>query len=99
MSPACLPADTKTTYAGKVATVTGWGTLKSGGNQPTILQEVDVTVTTKAVCLKAYYGRGITKHMLCAMASGKDSCQGDSGGPLVLPENGRQALVRFHRFP
>jgi trypsin len=98
VSPACLPADTKTTYEGKVATVTGWGTLKSGGNQPTILQEVDVPVITNAACLKAYLGLGITKHMLCAKAEGKDSCQGDSGGPLIVPENGRQALVRFRRF-
>merc|ERR1711910_285720 len=46
VSPACLPADLSATYAGVLATVTGWGTLSSGGNQPTALQEVDVTVTT-----------------------------------------------------
>merc|ERR1712002_1324866 len=39
--PACLPATTDKTYAGELATVTGWGTLSSGGNQPTVLMEVD----------------------------------------------------------
>ena len=53
VSPACLPADLSATYAGVHATVTGWGTLSSGGNQPTALQEVDVTVTTNAVCNQA----------------------------------------------
>ena len=52
--PACLPWDTSKTYAGEKVTVTGWGTLTSNGNQPTSLQEVDVTVTTNDVCNKAY---------------------------------------------
>ena len=52
--PACLPWDTSKTYAGEKVTVTGWGTLTSGGNQPTSLQEVDVTVSTNAVCSQAY---------------------------------------------
>ena len=91
--PACLPAQTNPapTYVGQVATVTGWGTLSSGGAQPTVLQEVNVTVTTNSACNSAY--GTITDMMLCASAPGKDSCQGDSGGPLVLQENGRQALV------
>ena len=92
VSPACLPADLSATYAGVLATVTGWGTLSSGGSQPTTLQEVEVTVTTNAQCNSAY--GSITSNMVCAADSGKDSCQGDSGGPLIAPENGRHALVR-----
>merc|ERR1719330_1121874 len=46
VSPACLPADLSATFTGVLATVTGWGTLSSGGSQPTVLQEVDVTVTS-----------------------------------------------------
>jgi len=91
VSPACLPADLSNTFAGVLATVTGWGTLSSGGSQPTVLQEVDVTVTTNAVCNNAY--GSITANMICAADSGKDSCQGDSGGPMIAPENGRQALI------
>ena len=37
-APACLPAETVQMYTGQVATVTGWGTLSPGGNQPAILQ-------------------------------------------------------------
>ena len=38
VAPACLPADTVQMYTGQAATVTGWGTLSPGGNQPTTLQ-------------------------------------------------------------
>ena len=38
----------------QVATVSGWGTLSSGGSQPSSLQEVEVTVTTNAQCSLAY---------------------------------------------
>ena len=98
VSPACLPADASATYAGVLATVTGWGTMKAGygapgGKQPTKLREVDVTVGTNEWCNQKY-GYGITNNMICASDEGKDSCQGDSGGPLIAPENGRQALVR-----
>jgi len=92
ISPICLPSDTSKDYAGQVATVSGWGTLSSGGNQPTVLMEVDVTVTTNTFC-KSVYGAGITDINICAMDSGKDSCQGDSGGPLIIQENGRYALI------
>jgi len=91
VSPACLPADLSNNFAGVLATVTGWGDLKSGGSQPTVLQEVDVTVTTNTECNNAY--GSITANMICAADAGKDSCQGDSGGPMIAPENGRQALI------
>merc|ERR1712051_921647 len=93
VSPACLPADLSNTFAGVLATVTGWETLSSGGNQPTVLQEVDVTVTTNTACENAYGSSMITANMIFAADSGKDSCQGDSGGPMIAPENGRQALI------
>ena len=54
VSPACLPSDRAQTWAGQVATVSGWGTLSSGGNQPATLQEVDVTVQTNAQCAQVY---------------------------------------------
>ena len=39
VSPVCLPS-ASTNYDARVATVTGWGTLSSGGSQPNILQKV-----------------------------------------------------------
>jgi len=92
VSPACLPSDASQDYAGQLATVTGWGTLESGGNQPEALNEVEVTVQTNDQCNSAY-GGDITSNMICAADAGKDSCQGDSGGPMVVPENGRYALA------
>jgi len=74
-----------------LATVTGWGTLTSGGSQPNVLQEVDVTVLSNAVCQNSY--GEISDVHVCAADDGKDSCQGDSGGPLIAPENGRYALI------
>ena len=79
VAPACLPADNSRDFAGSVATVTGWGKLRSGGDSPRILQEVDLDVMANAEC-KGAYGSGITGEMICASRKGKDSCQGDSGG-------------------
>merc|ERR1712240_666348 len=83
VAPACLPADNSKDFAGEMATVSGWGTLSSGGNQPTVLNEVDVTVQSNAQCQTAY-GSSITSNMICAADAGKDACQGDSGGPLSV---------------
>merc|ERR1719228_259670 len=95
--PVCLPSDTTKTYEGEVATVTGWGTLSSGGSQPDVLMEVDVTVTTNDFCNGVYDGDINSLH-ICAMDAGKDSCQGDSGGPLIVKENGRWTLVGVVSF-
>ena len=64
------------------AVASGWGTLKSGGQQPDILQKVTVKVLENNKC-GHYAPSEITANMMCAGEEGKDSCQGDSGGPLV----------------
>ena len=89
--PACLPDSTKN-YDNVAATVTGWGTLSSGGSQPSVLYEVDLRTQSNAQCTSsatAYSRSDITSNMICASNPGKDSCQGDSGGPLVTLENNR----------
>merc|ERR1719480_327279 len=96
IAPACMPSYVDQDFAGMVATVSGWGTLTSGGNQPTVLHSVDVTVTTNAECQQAY-GSNIGDMNICAADSGKDSCQGDSGGPLVMIENGPAPQCGCHR--
>lgn len=97
--PACLP-DSAETYDGVTATVTGWGTLKSDGSQPTILQEVDVPVVSTADCRKVYGTSGITNNMLCAgtATGGEDSCQGDSGGPLIARDGANYELIGVVSF-
>merc|ERR1711981_1143273 len=76
-------------------TVTGWGTLQSGGSSlPDMLQEVEVPFVTHFNCRLEYFPNSITDGMICAGESGKDSCQGDSGGPMVhFDESGNPALV------
>jgi len=64
-------------------TVSGWGTLHSGGSCcPMKLMKVDVPVVTDETC-RIEYPFMIADSMLCAGEHGKDSCQGDSGGPMV----------------
>jgi len=89
--PVCMP-DTGKNYDNVPATVTGWGTLSSGGSQPSVLYEVDVNTQSNSRCsgsATAYSSNDITSNMICASNPGKDSCQGDSGGPLVTLENSR----------
>ena len=88
VQPVCLPPP-HLTPPGLSATVTGFGSLQSGGPQPDRLQAVNVTSIANTECDQAYGGGGlITDSMLCARAPGKDACQGDSGGPLVLKPRG-----------
>ena len=86
IQPVCLPSLPGPTYDNVVATVSGWGTLKSGGTQPNNLMEVNVTTMTNTECSTAY--SRVTPSMICAQDNGKDSCQGDSGGPLITKESG-----------
>ena len=52
--PACLPSASAGDFVNQIAAVSGWGTLTSGGNQPAVLNEVDVTVQSNDQCNQAY---------------------------------------------
>lgn len=92
----CLP-DAKVP-AGTDCVISGWGTLKQGGNQPNILQEGTVKVISNSDCVTKYsYGSSdILPSMLCAQGKKGplivDACQGDSGGPLVCKSGGKYTL-------
>jgi len=87
---ACLP--TTPPAVGATCWISGWGTLRSGGSAPQILQEASVEIKSNDECKSAYGASSITDDMICANGrnNGKvtDACQGDSGGPLVCEEDG-----------
>lgn len=91
---ACLPA-TKPAV-GDTCFITGWGTLQSGGSQPSKMQVATVPIVSQADCSKAYGRRNIHESMVCAgyPEGGIDSCQGDSGGPMVC--RGADGLFNLH---
>ena len=85
--PICLPADDTSDYNDFLATVTGWGTLSSGGSTSNKLREVQVKVMTNTQCkASSYPASWITSQMICANVEGggKDACQGDSGKKELL---------------
>ena len=89
------------TDPGTNSTVTGWGTLSSGGSTPDILQKVDVPIISNAQADAAYSTIDITDDMIAAGllgVGGKDSCQGDSGGPLVVEDGGEFKLAGVVSF-
>ncbi|XP_037803284.1 venom serine protease 34-like [Penaeus monodon] len=87
VGPVCLP-EPSSSYGGRLATVTGWGALSSGGVTSNVLMEVQVPTLTEREC-KESYNSYVTQNMFCAglPEGGKDSCQGDSGGPMVTPRD------------
>jgi secreted trypsin-like serine protease len=85
IQPACLPYKyANSDFQGTSIVASGWGTLASGGKQPSILQKVDLPVLTTAECRRHYGTSMITENMLCTYKPGQDTCQGDSGGSIDL---------------
>jgi len=96
VQPAC-PPEADNQYVGSTSTISGWGTLRSGGSTlPNILQWINSPVPTNAACA-ASLSTTITPGMICAgniPENEKDSCQGDSGGPMTVKNSdGRFELV------
>lgn len=94
IAPICLPpADVS--FEKKIGIVTGWGVIKFGGTQSTVLRAVKVPIMNNENCKKSY-GSYVTENMICAgyAQGGKDACQGDSGGPMVVKDaNGQNVLA------
>ena len=94
---ACLPSGWEE-KPGTNCSITGWGTLKSMGPTPDVLQEATVSLLNESECERNYSHtkQVITASMLCASGSNAkgivDTCQGDSGGPLSCLEGDRWTL-------
>ncbi|XP_060937487.1 suppressor of tumorigenicity 14 protein homolog [Limanda limanda] len=87
LQPICLPSSSHIFPAGMSCVVTGWGTLREGGQKAQLLQKATVKIINDTVCNVVTEGQ-VTSRMLCCgfLAGGVDACQGDSGGPLVCFE-------------
>jgi secreted trypsin-like serine protease len=84
------PNDEALETAGRILTVTGWGTLRAGKQiYPDELYKVDVPVVSDATCKNVYGSSLDAATEVCAGASGLDSCYGDSGGPLFANDGSR----------
>jgi trypsin len=90
----CLPQRGSDVAPGSSCWITGWGTLRAGGSQPSTLQEGKVEVLSNAACKQtSYSSSSILDSMVCAQGKTStgaivDACQGDSGGPLVCESGG-----------
>ncbi|KAG9349644.1 hypothetical protein JZ751_028092 [Albula glossodonta] len=90
--PACLPTSD---FAEEVlmhqdeGMVSGFGRVREGGRQATVLQHLTVPYVDRAVCIESSQFK-ITQRMFCAGydKESKDACQGDSGGPHVTQFQG-----------
>merc|ERR1711915_274513 len=87
VSSVCLPELEGSAYDNVVTTVTGWGSLGTGGPTSDKLMGVNVNTLGNAQCNNNYEGF-IEDSMICATAPGKDARQGDSGGPMTTREAG-----------
>ncbi len=90
-----LPQTFDEVSSGTNITVSGWGSLSSGGVSPNILQYVDIPVVSTAQCNASWSQESadwarIVDSQLCAgdgLNGIASPCHGDSGGPAVS-ENG-----------
>jgi trypsin len=90
---------------GTMATIAGFGVTESGGDQPDVLQEARVPITTDEVAAEAYpylvdgvdpvFGGYENRTQVAAgfPQGGVDTCQGDSGGPLLVSAPDGMRLV------
>ncbi|XP_003700979.1 chymotrypsin-1-like [Megachile rotundata] len=83
------------TYEGSNCILSGWGTLKAGGNLPDNLQYINLLIQSQSKCKQTHINVRST-HICTFTKYGEGACNGDSGGPLVV--NGVQVgIVSFGR--
>jgi secreted trypsin-like serine protease len=81
---ACLATDTTQTFVGETLTISGWGTIASGGPQSSALKVSTVIGISNTACQASYPAETIGTYQMCAAVKGTDTCQGDSGGKCVF---------------
>ena len=88
----CLPKMNAPEPSDEYGLVAGWGHTYEDGENSDVLRVVHVPIIGRDLC-NTVYDDTITKTMLCAGASNRDSCQNDSGGPLVVWRRRKPAVL------
>ncbi|XP_022906189.2 venom protease-like [Onthophagus taurus] len=105
IKPACL--HTEKELLNDRFIVAGWGKTSFGGDDASILQKVNLTISDHTSCSKTYTKRvnglndGLIEDIqICAegAAKGGDTCQGDSGAPLQYRDNRLHKIVGITSF-
>ncbi|TFJ98240.1 Mast cell protease 3 [Platysternon megacephalum] len=82
-----IPLSQETVKKGAVCSVAGWGqtSMKTNAQPSPALQEVELTVMGKCMCLSRPYLHYVPSRMLCVGGPQKRKAPflGDSGAPLV----------------
>ncbi|CRK90293.1 CLUMA_CG004008, isoform A [Clunio marinus] len=86
------PVGNSESFAGELATVSGWGRVCDGiigcGTSST-LRVVSNNIITNAVCAQTYGTNVVVASTICmATTGGRGTCNGDSGGPLTVGRAG-----------
>lgn len=94
-----LALATAGTFAGEVATVSGWGRIADGSSATSAqLRSVQNNVITNAVCSATFGGIIVPSTICITTAGGRGTCNGDSGGPLTVGSGGSRLQVGVVSF-
>jgi len=96
-SIALAPA-TSGTFAGVLATVSGWGRISNTGGTSAQLRSMQNNVITNAVCQQSFGGIIIASTICLSNAGGRSTCNGDSGGPVTVANGGSRLQVGIVSF-
>uniref|UniRef100_A0A1W7R9I8 limulus clotting factor C n=1 Tax=Hadrurus spadix TaxID=141984 RepID=A0A1W7R9I8_9SCOR len=95
---AILPPFGRSLDVGTICTVWGWGRTTYNGSRSSILQKVDLPITSREECQK-HLLHNVTENMMCAGGKeGHDACLGDSGGTLLVRDGNVYSLAGIVSF-
>jgi len=91
---------TSGTFAGQIATSSGWGRISDGSSATSAtLRSVENPVITNAVCAATFGTAVVIPSTICInTAGGRGTCNGDSGGPLTVGAGAARSLIGVVSF-
>lgn len=90
---------TTETFAGELATVTGWGLFSDDTNDVSfLLRSAQNSIITNEVCRTTFGGFIISSTICMSTSGGHGACHGDNGGPLTVSRAGRPLQVGVSSF-